>query len=392
MLKSFDTVPSVSETCLPMDKSVVEKINEGPYKIYFALAGAGAGFLSKYIAFGGASKVLIGANIPYNQRAFDKFIRGSKVDSYASLQGARKLALNSYLTCLEAGVPKEEALGVGASCSVASTSEREGRKHKIHIAFHSLNFTRTIDVILNQGRTRAQEEEFVECQIYSELAMITAGLLAVDKPSNFKMRQGETGNYQNAHPSIPEIDLISGGSTEIIHRHPVICDDTLVIYPGSWNPLHIGHETIERESENILSRPVVYEFTVSNAEKGVIDYIELQNRRDQLENKNYIITRAPTIHDKVAVLKRAFPDKNLIFVVGYDTWKRVWEAKYCIGGDVHNEWNFFYKNKVKFLVFGRGDLFQPLPGNMGEEFRIKSLRAESFRMDISSSELRKSNL
>jgi hypothetical protein len=375
-----------------MDKNIVERINASGFKFYFALTGGGTGFAGEYIAFGGASKSLIGAQIPYNQRAFDKFIRGNKVEKYASEEGARKLAVASFYECLDAGVEIEKAIGVGASCSVASTlPEREGRKHKIHIAFHTYRNTYVANMTLNQGRTRAQEEQFVNYLIYRQLAWKTINVFPPDTGCVWiKPNEGEKFEEIAVGADDDLVNLVyRRNGVESIHNHPRIADDTVVVYSGSWNPLHDGHKAIKDTAEAILQHPVIMEFSVNNTDKGLVDYIDIDNRKQNIKNYLSILTAAPHFRTKTEVLKKAFPDKKIVFIVGYDTWQRIWDAKYCKDNNPALEENIFFSADVKFLVFGRGEPFKPLEGLFGECVRIKDPRAEEFCMDISSSAIRK---
>lgn len=374
-----------------MDKEIASIINAGRHKFFLAITGGGTSFIGDYISHGGASKVLIGAYIPYAQSTFDDFIRG-KVERYASEEGARRLALASHREVLKAGVAVKDALGVGASCSIASTSpEREGRKHRFYVATHKYDGTHVAELILNQGRSRAEEEQIVKHLISNMmLSVITEEIppygMRVDQLAGevFRMR-----GY-NALPDLA--DFYNGaGWIDAMPNFDSKQSETLVIYPGSWNPIHDGHLAIKNLAQEILGAPVILEFTINNTDKARIDYLDLKYRLEQLNPHNYILTRASFFRSKVALLKELYPRKKLIFVVGEDTWSRIWNKEYCESNSISREADFFVRNQVQFLVFARGGKpFQAL-GDMvwGEPFRVKDSRAENFSIDISSSTIRK---
>jgi hypothetical protein len=376
-----------------MDKQIVEKINGGRYKFFLAITGGGTSFIGDYIKMGGASKVLVGAMVPYHQKAFDKFIRGQKVDKYASSEGARKLAVASFRECLDAGIEKHYALGVGVSCSIASTSpEREGRQHKFFIATHRSDTTTVVELILNQGRTREEEEAIVSKMILERLALATEAVDRRDVGTHFPLKKGETLVVRE-----PEFDELIYGLVEGHQLVPLICSDkkkadakTLAIYSGSWNPLHEAHKAIHTLAEEILKVPVFLEFTTNNTDKGSVDYVEIEKRMREIRDYNSIITRAPHFRSKVAALREGGFEQDIVFVVGYDTWMRVWDQKYCLNNSIAEEEQFFLENNVKFLVFGRGGEYQPLSmDGLGEGYRIADPRAEKFQMNLSSSDIRK---
>src|ERR1017187_4283753 len=152
-----------------MDLQKVKAINESHWKVFLAIAGGGQTFLGDYLSISGASKTIVGALVPYSSAVFDKFIRYAKVDSYASSDAARKLAVASYNECIEAKVERVDALGIGVSCSLVKDEERLGRQHRIHIALHTSFETRVFNVYLNQGRTRQDEEYLAKSYIFQML-------------------------------------------------------------------------------------------------------------------------------------------------------------------------------------------------------------------------------
>lgn len=376
-----------------MDKAIVDKINGSGYQRYFAITGGGTGFIGNYIKMGGASKSLIGVDVPYSQKAFDRFIKGQKVESYASSDAARKLAVASYNIVLETGVPREKAFGVGVTCSLASTSpsgEREGRKHKIYVATHKMDQASCIEIILNQGRTRQEEEEMTEQAILNEVALYSTNLSSI---ATIRVNREAGEIYDRHFYSDRDIaNLVNAEEPDALSAHKYIDHDTIAIYSGSWNPLHEAHLTIRTTAQKILRCPVLFELTVNNAEKGQLDFIEIKKRIDNLQSQEHILTNAPLIREKAALMTKRHPSKSIVFVVGYDTWKRIWDPKYCEDNDPTLEEELFKRMGVRFLVFGRGEKFTPFlyeGEEMGESLRIKDPRAEQFNMNISSSEIRR---
>jgi hypothetical protein len=374
-----------------MEHDFIGRINSGRHKFFLAITGGGTSFIGDYISHGGASKVLIGAYVPYAQTEFDDFIRG-KVERYASEEGARKLAVASFNRCLKNGVPVKDALGVGASCSIASTSpERDGRKHRFYVASHSYDGTYVTEMVLNQMRNRSQEEHMAVNMIYNTLVSATLkepapyGAAIVEKDGEIYQTKGYT-----ATPDLA--DFYNGASWIEAMPNFIRNDGPLVIYPGSWNPIHEGHRNIMDMAQYILNegKPIL-ELSLDNTDKGRMDYIDLQFRLKQLDPYDYILTRAPFFRSKVELLTSLYPNKKLIFVVGEDTWSRIWDENYCIDNSISKEADFFARFGVRFLVLARGgrpfqkQLYPPI----SEFFRIEHPRAENFNDKHSSSAIRK---
>jgi nicotinic acid mononucleotide adenylyltransferase/nicotinamide mononucleotide (NMN) deamidase PncC len=366
---------------MSLNTNVVRQINESGHKIYIAITGGGQTFLGDFLSISGASKTIVGAIIPYSPFFFDKFVKNAKVDSYASEEAARKLAVASFNECREAlGKPIVDFSGVGVACSLAKENEREGREHRVHIAVHDRSETLAVNVILKQGRTRIEEEEFVK-----ELILKVIFLWILGCPiSGVKeqLQEGESYSLKNAREP-DHVSFISGLSDHLFYFSQEV--SPLVIFPGSWNPIHEGHRQIIKLSTQILGACPVLELTVSNADKGQLDFIDIKERVKQISEYPYALTKEATFVGKARLFRRLFPKEELIFVVGSDTWERIWEAKYA--GTPFEVESIFEQLKVKFLVFGRNNA--DLTKGFGHQLRIKNTLAESFHNPTSSTIIRR---
>jgi nicotinic acid mononucleotide adenylyltransferase len=360
-----------------MVREVVDQINESPFKAYFAIAGGGQTFIGDYCKISGASKTVIGAIIPYSQAVFNAFLKGATVDSYASSDAARKLAVASYNECLKAGVPREYALGIGAANSIVKDEERAGRVHRFHIALHGYNVTKVSEMLLQQGRTREHEESIASYLIYRMLAQHTLQI-----PLHVPPNEGFTEDVENADNHY--VDLVDDKvtiTTQLLEE----ADGTYGIYCGSWNPVHEGHLQIREMAAKILKKPVVMELSVNNSDKGQMDFIEIRNRIKNLGPMGFVLTGSRLYVDKVRAIKRSWgADKKLIFVMGADTWNRMWDEKYGFSRSELRD--FFLAHGVKFLVFGREGI-QILDTN--RDLRVPSEEAANFNSSFSSSAIRK---
>ena len=370
-----------------MNVDIVNKINDSPYKAYVAIVGGGQTFIGNFCSISGASKTLVGATVPYDRNVFDKFVK-EKMTEYASPLAARKLALASFQECLAAGVDIKYAIGIGSANSIAYDGERDGRTHKINVAVHALEYTKVVTVVLQQFRLRIEEENLISELIYKLLAKacyvnyinineIPSGLLA-------------TETYDITFQSNDDVRQIILKNKILYVSNTNLINNTINIYSGSWRPIHDGHVQIHKLAEKILNESVFYELTIHNADKGMLDYVDVNERVNQFyftgrfEKYNYILTAAPTIKDKVIAIKHKYPNVNINIVMGVDTWIRVWDIRYGIPLD---ELEIFFKNNnVKFLVFGRNGIV--IDKTYGKDLLIESAEAANFNMPISSSEIR----
>lgn len=360
------------------DKKVIDAINNSPWKAYFAITGGGQTFIGDYLSRSGASKTVIGAIVPYSQYAFDKFVKWP-VEGYASPKAARQLAVAAYNECLAARVESKRALGLGCACSLAKDDERKGRVHKIHVAVHTRNFTREFNGEYDQGATRAEEEYCVAKLLLHALNRCTVQA-DFTFPPTFDRDNEHTADGQMYSDVLERPDCILL-SSKFDDEQTVI-----PIYPGSWNPLHEAHKAIASKAAEIIGAPVLLELSINNADKGQLDHVEISQLVAQVtEHYALAVTNAPTFLEKTKKFRARFNGHKLVFIVGADTWKRIWDPKYA--GPPEQLEAIFEEFGVKFLVFGRDTT--PIYQGAGEGLRIKDLRATEFDMSMSSAELRK---
>lgn len=359
-----------------MDLEVVKKINQSPYKAFFAIAGGGQSFIGDYTKISGASETVVGAIIPYHQSTFDTFV-GEKVEKYCSDETARKLATACYKECIKAGQPAKFCVGIGASSSVVKDNEREGREHHFFIAAHCYNKTFTFNLTLRQGRTRLRED-----QIANDLIMVALTRATVNPDANLELVLGSKEKLQYDIATAPNT-LSCLYPCNFTGNLP----DHLVIYPGSFNPFHKGHKLVYSVAEKILDAKPILEFSTVNTDKIVPDWITVRNRVAHLDlvGLPYLLTDKPTFKEKVKFFRDRYPDKRLTFVVGADVWERIWNVKYA--GPLNELEDFFWENNVKFLVFARRGSETKL--NFGEDLKITCPMAEKIELNISSTQIRK---
>ena len=97
----------------------------------------------------------------------------------------------------------------------------------------------------------------------------------------------------------------------------------VVLFPGSFNPMHGGHVSLARIAEELKQQPVAFEISVTNVDKPPLAAETVRQRLAQFAWKSSVeLTRAPTFVEK----SRLFPGTT--FVVGADTAERLFGAKY----------------------------------------------------------------
>lgn len=159
-----------------------------------------------------------------------------------------------------------------------------------------------------------------------------------------------------------------------------------ILLPGSFNPLHRGHEGLLLAAEKTSGRNGLFELSISNVDKPALSVVEVERRLLQMKGiYSVVLTCAPTFAEKAEL----FP--GVWFALGYDTALRLLSPKYH--ADIPAMLARFRALGTRFVVSGRlcASEFQSL-GNLGIPAGFEDLfipiPETLFREDISSTELR----
>jgi nicotinic acid mononucleotide adenylyltransferase len=171
-----------------------------------------------------------------------------------------------------------------------------------------------------------------------------------------------------------------------------------VVYPGSFNPLHDGHLALAKRAQARLggSIPLVFELAAVNVDKPPLSHAAVTARVQQFAavGAAVVVTKAPRFLEKA----RLFP--GCAFVIGADTAKRLLDTKYY-GSSVNEMVAALSEIKhlgCVFVVGGREeggkfltleDCLAPLDLPVSIREMFIGLSVDEFRMDVSSTELRK---
>lgn len=395
-------------------EDVIVKIHATPHQSALVVAGAGSSALSWLLGVSGASRTLLEALVPYGRFSMIDLV-GQEPAQYVSPQNARAMARAAYrrgLTLREDDFPV-----VGLACTATIATDRPKRgDHRACIAAWDDTRVATYNLTLDKGfRDRAGEEEVVSRLVIYALARAFGVAADLDLQRDL----GLTGREQpeilsEAHPG-PVQRLLSGEVNLVLAQPdgrltpsdaPVAPGrpapglspagsqtgnrSKLAVLPGSFSPLHYGHEELARSAGEMLDCAVVYELSVLNVDKPPLTESEIMRRVGGFAGRGSVaLTRAPTFRKKADL----FP--GCVFVIGWDTLIRLIDPKYYGGEEVAmlTALAEIWALGCRFLVAGResGGVFHTLaevaipPG-----FRplFKAIPEGRFRADVSSTQLR----
>ncbi|XP_022993383.1 uncharacterized protein LOC111489421 isoform X2 [Cucurbita maxima] len=266
----------------------------------------------------------------------------------------------------------------------------------MHMSTRLANRRWVSTITLSKGlRTREQEE------ILSSHLLLEAIASACKVPGTFVSDLTRSDLLEECETLFSEDEeleqLISGEVCFKVYpflRETFTTDaERKVILSGSFNPLHDGHVKLLEVATGICGGGYpCFELSAVNADKPPLSVSQIKDRVEQFKKvgKSVIISNQPYFYKKAEL----FPGSA--FVIGADTAVRLIDPKYY-DGDYKKMLEILLRIKntgATFLVGGRNinGVFKVLEDvEIPQELRdmFISIPADKFRMDISSTQIRK---
>ena len=373
-------------------------------KAALAITGGGSGAIAELLRVPGGSRLLIEAQIPYDAQALAMFLgfapaqACSAETAIAMARTARARAASLAPANSDGGAElvARDLVGLGATAALVSDRPRKG-EHRFHIAFANAAGIAHCTCVMAKGRRdRAAEEDLVSRAIVLWLAR-ACGVVA---PSPRSLLDADEHYAETVLPPVDAptdtIDQLLAGEVDRLTVQPdgqmmLSAPQPVVLFPGSFNPMHEGHVSLAQAAEELRQQPVAFELSVTNVDKPPLAGETVRQRLAQFTWRAPVeLTRAPTFVEKA----RLFPGTT--FVVGADTAERLFGSKYY-GGDedrMHMALEEIANSGSSFLVAVRLDAAGrvralndiPVPRRYADLF--SEIPEHHFRVDTSSSEIR----
>ena len=381
----------------PLDaawQQLISTLHASGRKAALAITGGGSGAVGELLRVPGGSRLLIEAQVPYDERALATFLgfvpaqAGSSDTAIAMARTARARAAR-----LVPAAP--DLVGLGATAALVSDRPRRG-EHRFHIAFANAAGIAHCTCVLAKGRRdRAAEEDLVARAIVLWLAR-ACGIAAPSPQSLLDADEQYAEAVEAPGAAGDTIDRLLAGELDRVTVQPdgqimLSAPPPFVLFPGSFNPMHEGHVSLARVAEELRQQPLAFENSVTNVDKPPLAGETVRHRVAQFAWKSPVeLTRAPTFLEK----SRLFPSTT--FVIGADTAERLVAPKYY-GDDelrMHGALEEVANSGNSFLVAVRIDTVGrvralsdiPVPRRYADLFT--EIPEHRFRVDTSSSEIR----
>ena len=373
---------------------LISALHASGRKAALAITGGGSGAIGELLRVPGGSRLLIEAQVPYDEMALGAFLGFAPAQACTS-DTAIAMAQSARARAARLVPAGTDLVGLGATAALVSDRPRRG-EHRFHIAFANAAGVAHCTCVMAKGRRdRAAEEDLVSRAIVLWLAR-ACGVTAPPPKSLIDADEHYAETVAAAGAAVDTIDQLLAGEHDRVTVQPdgqmmLSAPQPFVLFPGSFNPMHQGHVLLARVAEELRQQPLAFEISVTNVDKPPLAGEMVKHRVMQFAWQSPVeLTRAPTFVEK----SRLFPSTT--FVIGADTAERLVapryygddEARMLVALEEIASSGGSFLVAVRIDAAGRVRALNDIPVPRRYADLFTEIPEHRFRLDISSSEIR----
>src|SRR6187397_770387 len=222
-------------------QQLISALHASGRKAALAITGGGSGAVGELLRVPGGSRLLVEAQVPYDALALAAFL-GFAPAQACSADTAMAMARSVRARAARLAPAATDLVGLGATAALVSDRPRKG-EHRFHIAFaNAAGVAHCTGVLAKGRRDRAGEEDLVARAIVLWLAR-ACGVAA---PSPRSLFEADEPYAERAVAAGDTIDQLLAGDVDRVTVQPdgqtmLAAAQPVVLFPGSFNPMHEGH-------------------------------------------------------------------------------------------------------------------------------------------------------
>ena len=262
---------------------IIKKVHSSPYRFVLVSSGGGTNAISEILKVPGASTSVLEAYVPYAKESLDYYLL-KQPDHYCSLDTTLSMAAKAYSAAkkIDPDTNPKYLLGIAVTASLATNYSKKG-EHKFFIAIQTYKYSSSFSYSFIKGElTREEEEQVVTDHIINAIAQsceVQSKIISENSSLVVKTVEAQK-NWVKLVDN--KIDFVS--SSNRIHE---------LIFPGSFNPFHSGHQSMSELAEKKTGLGLAYEICIQNADKPPLSYHEIEKTLNQFNHGHeWVLTKA----------------------------------------------------------------------------------------------------
>ena len=279
--------------------------------VYVIASGGGSQAISNILTAGGASSYFAGAEIPYSQTQTLDVVGGELWDpKLVSERAAHQMAAAAFTRARKCG---GNPIGIGLTASLCKVEkEREGRINQVYLAVMvNAKNAFTIHIKFADYQKQRWYQESVCAELIHRVVMMD-------------FTEYEFAQMSALYSNVKRYIVADTIKHQMYHQSRVV-----PIMPGSFNPMHAAHHEMydyiwqKFDTQPILDIGLMHKF------KNNISPFEYELRKKAIRSYRSAIDVSinpswnPLMIDKHYLYKEMYPDQDIVFVMGADTYEKV---------------------------------------------------------------------